>query len=145
MSLAKQRKTLFRISTKYINFSLWSTLFCLFNNFAQQRAIVLVLSACHFRPNECYMLYTLISTRNMSSLCELCWRLWLKFLPQSASVFIWAMWYFKHDLSKHPAHPRSHPPPYWQIFRSLPLTPQTPIPTNKELYSSRPDGLVQKI
>ena len=30
------------------------------------------------------------------------------------------------QLSKHPANPRSHPPPYWQIFRSLPLTPQNP-------------------
>ena len=39
----------------------------------------------------------------------------------------------------HPAHPRSHPPPYWQILRSLPLTPQPTSPTNKELCSSRPD------
>jgi len=41
--------------------------------------------------------------------------------------------------------PRSHPPPYWQIFRSLPLTPQSLNPTNWELYSSRPGWLVQKI
>jgi hypothetical protein len=27
------------------------------------------------------------------------------------------------QLSKHPAHPRSHPPPYWLIFCSLLLTP----------------------
>ena len=30
------------------------------------------------------------------------------------------------QLSKHPAHPRCHPPPYRQIFRSLPLTLPTP-------------------
>ena len=29
------------------------------------------------------------------------------------------------QLSKHPAHPLSHPPPYWQFFRSLPLKPPT--------------------
>jgi len=29
------------------------------------------------------------------------------------------------QLSKHPAHPRSHPPPYLQIFRPLP--PQPPL------------------
>ena len=40
---------------------------------------------------------------------------------------------------RHRAHPRSHPSPYWQIFRSFPLTPQPPSPTNGELYSSRPD------
>ena len=34
------------------------------------------------------------------------------------------------QISKHRAHPRAHPPPYWQIFRSLtPLTPQNPPPT----------------
>jgi len=50
------------------------------------------------------------------------------------------------QLSKRPANPRSNPPPYWQIIRSLPLTaphcpshPQPPSPTNTELYSSWPD------
>jgi len=43
------------------------------------------------------------------------------------------------QLSKHRSHPRSHPSPYWQIFRWLLLTPQAPSPTNRELYSSRPD------
>jgi len=45
----------------------------------------------------------------------------------------------------HPAHPRSHPPPYWQIFRSLALTPEPRSPKNSELYSSRPDWIVQNI
>jgi len=30
------------------------------------------------------------------------------------------------QLSTHPAHPRSHPPPYLQIFRSFPLNPPPP-------------------
>jgi hypothetical protein len=44
-----------------------------------------------------------------------------------------------HNSLKHLSHPRSYPPPSWQIFRSQPLTPQLPSPTNRELYSSRPE------
>jgi hypothetical protein len=47
--------------------------------------------------------------------------------------------------SKHSAHPRYHPPAYNQIFCSLPLTPQPPGPTNRDLRSSRLDQHVPEI
>jgi len=47
--------------------------------------------------------------------------------------------------SKSLTHPRYYPPTYIQMFCSLPLTPQPPGPTNRELYSSRLDKRVQKI
>ena len=47
--------------------------------------------------------------------------------------------------SQHWAHPRYYPPTYSKIFVSLPLTPQPPSPTNRELYPSRLDKHVQEI
>ena len=49
------------------------------------------------------------------------------------------------QLSTQPAHPRSYPPPYRKLFRSLHPHTQTPSQTNVELYSSRPDQLVQQL
>ena len=46
--------------------------------------------------------------------------------------------------SKHCAHLCYYPLTYSRIFRSLPLTPQTPSPTNRELYSNQPDKHVQE-
>jgi hypothetical protein len=45
---------------------------------------------------------------------------------------------------KHWTHPRCHPQTHSQIFRSLPLTPQPPSPTNKKLYSSHFTNMYRK-
>ena len=47
--------------------------------------------------------------------------------------------------SKPSSHPSYHPPNYSQIFCTLPLTPQPPGQTNRQLYSSRPDCHVPEI
>ena len=47
--------------------------------------------------------------------------------------------------TQHLAHPRYYPPTYSQIFRSVPLTPQSRRPTNRQWYSSRSDKYVQDI